>query len=120
MAIGIGTDIIEVARMEGLSQRALERIFTERELEECVRHAVPAQRLASRFAAKEAVLKALGTGWAQGLGWHQIEVLANAQGAPKVALNGAAALRLETLGGTECLLSLSHEKSYAVAFAIIQ
>ncbi len=120
MVVGIGTDIVSVQRIRDLSPGAVERFLTPEEQVYCLRHADPSERMAGRFAAKEAILKALGTGWALGLGWHQMEILPNEKGAPLVTLTGAAQQRMLFLGASHCLISISHEKLFAVAFAILQ
>jgi holo-[acyl-carrier protein] synthase len=119
MVIGIGTDITHVERIKKLPPEAVARILTEREAEYCNRHKPPHERIAGRFAAKEAILKALGTGWAQGLGWQQIEILPDASGAPKVTLRDAALEKMRSLGATRCHLSISHQGEYAVAYALL-
>lgn len=120
MVVGIGTDIVSVQRIRDLSPGAVERFLTEKEQAYCRKHADPSERMAGRFAAKEAILKALGTGWAHGLGWHQMEILPDENGAPKVILSGAAHERLLFLGANHCHISISHEKLFAVAFAVLQ
>ncbi len=117
---GVGIDALEVARMQALLERlpaARERLFTEQEREYCARYANPYPRYAARFAAKEAVGKALGIGII-GFGWREIEVLSG--GKPRVALHGRVARIAEHLGVTRVELSLSHtdEQAYAVAAAI--
>jgi len=79
-----------------------------------------AERLAGRWAAKEAVAKALGTGFASGIGLQDIETLVGPSGAPTVVLHRAAAQRLQTVGGSQVLLSIAHDGGMAVAFALIQ
>lgn len=114
----IGLDIIEIARIqeavERWGERFLRRIYTEEELCVC-RNRVPA--LAVRFAAKEAVMKALGTGTV-GVGWRDIEVLSNADGKPSVGLNGRARERAEELSMGELAISLSHSREYAIASVV--
>jgi holo-[acyl-carrier protein] synthase len=119
MVVGIGTDICHIERIKKLGPEAVARILTEAEAAYCGRYASPHERIAGRFAAKEAILKAFGTGWSGGLGWGQIEILPDASGAPQVALSGAAREKLLSLGATRCLVSISHQGDYAVAFAII-
>jgi holo-[acyl-carrier protein] synthase len=120
MVIGIGTDICHIERIKKLAPEAVARVLTPAEAGYCGRYAAPHERIAGRFAAKEAILKALGTGWSGGLGWGQIEVLPNAAGAPMVTLSGAASEKLAALGATRCLVSISHHGDYAIAFAIIE
>ena len=121
--VGIGTDLCAVSRMERAIARAhfVERVFLEDErayLE--TKGRARAASAAAMFAAKEAVAKALGTGFAAGVMPWGIEVTHDACGAPGVRLHGAAAQRLEAVGGTRVLLSLSHEGDLAQAFAVIQ
>ena len=120
MVIGIGTDICHIERIKKLGPETVDRILTEPEAAYCGRYTTPHERIAGRFAAKEAILKALGTGWSGGLGWGQIEILPDASGAPVVTLTGAAREKLLSLGATRCLVSISHQGEYAVAFAIIE
>ena len=114
----VGVDIIEIDRIEEAiarwGDRFLGRVYTEAELEVC-RGRTPA--LAVRFAAKEAVMKALGTG-TNGVGWQDIEVLPNSDGKPLVFLHRGARKKSEELGMTHLDLSLSHSHHYAVASAV--
>jgi holo-[acyl-carrier protein] synthase len=113
-----GVDIIEIDRiqaaLERWGQRFLHRIYTEGEIAYC-RGRPP--NLAGRFAAKEAAMKALGTGL-RGVGWKDVEVIRGPGGKPSVRLHGRALLRAEKLGVTELALSLSHSRGYAVAFVV--
>lgn len=121
--IGIGTDIVQIERIkesvEKLSERFVNRILTGQE------QAIYEQRnqslvfLANRFAAKEAVSKALGTGIAQGIRFTDIEILPDELGAPTVQLHGKALERLRKLSGTQVKISLSDERDFAVAFAVV-
>ena len=115
-----GIDIIEIERIqrahERWGQRFLNRIYTESEREYCRGRA---QNLAVRFAAKEAAMKALGTGL-KGVGWKDIEVVRAPSGAPSIRLHGRARARAEVLGVTELALSLTHSKEYAVASVVGQ
>jgi holo-[acyl-carrier protein] synthase len=119
--VGIGTDIIEVDRIEGMIQRHgdlfLRRVYTSREIEYCAPRKAHAQHFAGRWAAKEAVLKTLGTGWARGIQWTDIELINRIGGQPEIALHGAAATVAAGLGITEIQISISHCRAYAVAFA---
>ncbi|MDD2363363.1 MAG: holo-ACP synthase [Eubacteriales bacterium] len=115
-----GIDIIQIARIEQAversGQRFLERVFTASELDVC-RDSM--QRLAGRFAAKEAVSKALGTGfWSEGISLHDIEILSSESGEPELHLHGAAHTRVQKMGATGIALSISHEKDYAVAICV--
>ncbi len=113
-----GVDIIEIERIrkvvERWGQRFLHRIYTEDEISYC--RGRP-QNLAARFAAKEAAMKALGTGL-RGVGWKDVEVIRNESGAPSIRLHGRALARSQRLGVTELALSLSHSRDYAVAFVV--
>ena len=115
-----GVDIIEISRigrvLERYGQRFLRRIYTPGEIEYC-RERAP--NLAARFAAKEATMKALGTG-VRGVGWKDIEVVRAPSGAPSIKLHGRAAARAQRLGVREISLSLSHSREYAVAFVVTQ
>ena len=117
---GIGTDIIEIARIQKAHERHgdrfLERILTEKERDYCAKYAKPWPNLAGRFAAKEAVLKALGTGLVGEMTWHEIEVLNNGEGKPEVYLSA----RLKTLyPKAHIFLSISHCETYATATALL-
>jgi holo-[acyl-carrier protein] synthase len=114
----VGIDMIEIARIEQaiLSWQSsfLKRIYTKAELESC-RNRVSS--LAARFAAKEAVMKALGTG-AGGVNWRDIEILSNNDGVPLIQLHGRACEKAKEVGIVKLSVSLSHSKEYAVAFVI--
>jgi holo-[acyl-carrier protein] synthase len=114
---GVGLDLLDVGRLEralARRPRLAKRLFTEAELEYAARRARPAQHLAARFCAKEAVSKALGVG---GWSFHDVEVVAT-EAAPRVRLSGAAARRARELGG-EPLVSLTHTASTAGAVALL-
>ena len=118
--MGIGTDIVEVARIkkahERHGERFLERILTERERRYCGQYRVPWPHWAGRFAAKEAILKALGTGVSSGITWHDIEVVNNREGMPEVILS---AKLQSSYPGIRFLVSISHCKEYATATALL-
>ena len=121
--IGIGTDMCAVSRMEKAIQRThfYERVFFEQERTYLERKEnAKAQSAAAMFAAKEAVSKALGTGFIHGIMPWTIEVTHAENGAPGIMLHGAAKERLEALGGAEVHLSLTHEGDSAMAFVIIE
>ena len=115
-----GVDIIEIPRvgrvLERYGRRFLERVFTPGEIAYC-RERPP--NLAARFAAKEATMKALGTG-TRGVGWKDIEVVRHESGAPSIKLHGRAERRAQRLGVQEVALSLSHSREYAVAFVVVR
>lgn len=121
--LGIGIDIVELPRIARLHARhgeAFERRFC-RSGERLERHGEAlVQHLGGLFAAKEAVLKALGTGWAQGLGLLQVEIVRRAGGAPDVRLHEAAALRAAALGVERIHLSITHERTHAAAVAVLE
>lgn len=124
MIRGIGTDIIEIKRLEPVLERLgdkfVQRILTPAEIVFYQNHKMPVRMLAKRFAAKEAVAKALGTGIGRGVSWQDMELKHNDSGAPIMELSGGAAERMHFLDAENCFLSLSDEKEYAVAFAIIE
>ena len=95
----------------------LDRVFTENEISYCRQRKAFAQHYTGRFAAKEAILKALGTGWAKGILWTDIEVVNEPGGKPIVKLAGQAKVISESLGVTQMLITISHCEDYAVAFA---
>ena len=122
MILGIGTDLVLIERIDGVLQRQGERfarrILTDEELRRFQLHRQPVRYLAKRYAAKEAILKALGTGLAAGLTWHCMQIDNDSAGAPIVILRGMALQRLEQGGGGRMLLSLSDERDQALAFAV--
>jgi holo-[acyl-carrier protein] synthase len=122
--VSIGIDIIEVARVrEVLSRtpRFVERVFTLGERAYCDgRGAVAAQHYAARFAAKEAALKALQTGWSGGISWHDVEVAARDSGAPYLILTGEALRLFEETGAKGIHLSLSHTSEHAIAQVVLE
>lgn len=119
---GIGIDVVEVGRIEDaivkLGDAFLDRLFTAREREYCEKQKRPALHFAARFAAKEAVSKALGTGIGGQAGWLDMEVERAESGAPKMIFNGRAADFLVSKGIAEVQVSLSHAKEYAAANAV--
>ncbi len=124
MLAGIGVDIAETARFERLQQRfgdrIARRILTDREFERYLQRHRSATYLASRFAAKEAASKALGTGIARGIGFHDIEVSNNADGKPELHFHRQAEALIRERNITRSLLSLSDEKHYAVAMVVLE
>src|SRR5215216_1599442 len=119
MIVAIGIDIVEIARLEEVFQRRGERfrkrVSTETEIEYCERRASKVASYAARFAAKEAVMKALKTGWAEGVGWRDIEVVRAESGAPVIHLRGRALERMRELGAARAHLSLTHSRDLAMA-----
>lgn len=121
--LGIGTDLIEVARIrrahERYGERFLLRVYTEVERRYCLAHTNPYPSLAARFAAKEAVAKAFSCGIGAEFGWHSASVSNRSEGAPFVELDAAGQCLLQRLGGKKVLLSLTHTRELAQAFAVI-
>jgi holo-[acyl-carrier protein] synthase len=119
--IAVGTDIIECQRIAEMIAKHgdvfIQRVFTCSEIDYCRDKRSDYQHYAGRWAAKEAVLKVLGTGWGQGVAWTDVEVVRLPTGRPTVRLHNRALEVSMQLGITEILLSISHTKEYAVAFA---
>jgi holo-[acyl-carrier protein] synthase len=120
--IGIGTDIIECDRIGRMlaqhGDRFTSHVYTEEEVRYCSGRKIAEQHFAGRWAAKEAVLKAFGTGWIAGIAWKDVEVAILSGGKPTIRLHRGAAQKAAELGITKVLISLSHCKSYATATAI--
>ena len=120
MVIGVGTDVIEIARISQsigrFGDRFLRRVFTPREIAYCRRR----KNAAESFAAKEAAAKALGTGISHGVGWLDLEVVRQPSGKPSLSLSGRAALRARQLGIAKSSLSLSHSKDIALAVVVME
>lgn len=121
--LGIGVDVVETARiersLEKFGDRFLHRVFTEGEIAYCSSMPFPARHYAARFAAKESVSKAFGTGIGRQIGWREIEVRRKETGEPFILLHGGARELAERLEVIETLVSLSHSDHYAVANAIV-
>lgn len=124
MIVGTGVDLCEVERIEQAierhGRRFVERIFTEREAAYAEQKANKYERYAARFAAKEAGMKALGTGWHGGLGWRDLEVTNLPSGRPTLAFHGKAAEFAERLGVRNISLSLTHTTLQAMALVILE
>lgn len=122
MQLEIGTDIVEIERIRGMMERHgnhfLERCFTPGEIEYSQRHRDSAVRFAGRWAAKEAVVKVLGTGFVQGITFHDIEVVPLDSGQPSVVLTGGALEIAQQRGFKSVKLTISHAREYATATAI--
>ncbi len=120
--IGLGLDATDIDRIadtiDRYGDRFLRRIFTAGEVEYCLRRRVPAIHLAGRFAAKEAAMKALGTGHSQGVLWRDVEVVRRG-GPPQLALHGGAGRRLAAIGGRKTLLTITHSDDLALAQVLI-
>ncbi|HDZ20039.1 MAG TPA: holo-[acyl-carrier-protein] synthase [Phycisphaerae bacterium] len=117
-----GIDMVECARLLGSinrhGERFLQRVFTQAELDYCLGRKREIEHLAGRFAAKEAVLKVLGTGWTNGISWTDIEVLNESSGRPRVYLTGRCRQIADELGLTDIQISISHIATHAIASAI--
>ena len=122
MILGLGTDIIEISRIRSMIDRHgdhfLDRCFTPNEIEYARRYRDPSVRFAGRWAAKEAVVKVLGTGFVRGVTFHDIAIFPHDSGRPGVRLTGGAAGIAENLGISDILLTISHSHEYATATAI--
>jgi len=120
--IGLGLDATDIDRVadtiERYGDRFLQRIFTQGEVDYCVRRRVPAIHFAGRFAAKEAAMKALGTGHSQGVLWRDVEVVRRG-GPPQLALHGGAQRRFAAIGGRKALLTITHSDELALAEVMI-
>jgi holo-[acyl-carrier protein] synthase len=120
--LGIGTDVVEVLRIAQMIERHgelfIQRVYTPFEIDYCNARKAATQHFAGRWAAKEAILKALGTGWARGLSWTDMEVRNDEAGRPSVRLGGGAREVCEKLGITDMMITISHCRTHATAFAI--
>lgn len=124
MIVGVGTDLVQVRRVDELlerkGERALRRLFTAAEVERCRGGRSPRESFAARFAAKEAFFKALGTGWGRGGAWTEVEVVSAPSGAPSLRLHGAAAALAEAAGVRRVHLSLTHTDDLAGAYVVLE
>jgi holo-[acyl-carrier protein] synthase len=124
MIVGLGLDIAEIDRIEAAIKRHgapfLERLFTPAEVSYCERHRNRFERYAARFAAKEAAMKALGTGWSRGVRWRDIEVGREPSGKPTLRLAGAAREIADGLGVKNISLSITHSGNLALAHVIFE
>lgn len=120
--VGIGTDIVECLRIgrmiEQHGELFLTRVYTEREVHYCQARKHATEHFAGRWAAKEAVLKCLGTGWRRGLCWTEIEVRNDGNGKPLIHMCGAVKDQAQQLQITDILISISHCRAYATAYAV--
>ena len=120
--IGLGLDATDIERIaatiERYGERFVRRIFTDGEVDYCTRRRVPAIHFAGRFAAKEAAMKALGTGHSQGVLWRDIEVIRRG-GPPQLQLHGGAARRFAAMSGRSSLLTITHSDDLAMAQVLI-
>jgi holo-[acyl-carrier protein] synthase len=122
LILGIGVDITEISRIKRLLDRKgfAEKIFTPTELASCGKQRAPETSLAGRFAAKEAVMKAIGTGWAKGVSWQDITITNDSAGKPLVELKGQARRIADQVGITRIHVSISHSGGYAVAQVVAE
>src|ERR1700737_3733082 len=120
--IGLGIDATDIHRIAATlaryGERFMRRIFTEGEVAYCARRRVPAIHFAGRFAAKEAAMKALGTGHTQDVLWRDVEVIRRG-GPPQLQLHGGAARRFHAIGGRSSLLTITHSDELAIAQVLI-
>ncbi len=124
MILGVGIDIIDISRVKNIAEEYgddfISKLFTQNEIEYCESKNCPEINFGARFAAKEAFLKALGTGLRGEIHWKDIEIIHNSMGKPTINLNGHAADSADELGVARVSLSLSHTKEYAVAVVILE
>ncbi len=124
MIVGIGVDSVSIERLAATWRRTGERfarrILTDDEFAYCSSRHRPAESLAARFCAKEATMKCLGTGWTDGIGFRQIEVRRDENGAVRIELHGAAAARAAALGIRRMHVSLTHTEDTATAFVVAE
>jgi len=124
MIVGTGVDVVEIERIRRVTERQkdrfLNRVFTAEEQRFCSRYRDPAPHYSARFAAKEALFKALGTGWAKGISWLDVEVRRQDRKAPVMTLHGEAEKRCNSLGTIRVHLSLTHSDQWAVAMVILE
>ncbi|MGA8154340.1 MAG: holo-[acyl-carrier-protein] synthase [Terriglobales bacterium] len=124
MIVGTGIDIAEVPRIaasiERFGDRFVRRIFTESEIHYCESKANRVERYAARFAAKEAGMKAIGTGWNHGVAWRDVEVSREPGGRPTLTFHGKAAEFAAKLGARHVALSLTHTAEHAIAQVILE
>jgi|SRR3984957_18388536 holo-[acyl-carrier protein] synthase len=124
MVLGLGSDVIEIARIEAsirrFGARFLERVYTPGEIAYCQSKKQAAESFAARFAAKEAAAKALGTGISRGIAWPEIEVRREASGQPTLHWSGRALELARALGVRRTLLSLTHSQAIALAVVVVE
>lgn len=120
--IGIGTDITECLRIARMIERHgelfIDRVYTASEIAYCQKRRQSTQHFTGRWAAKEAILKAIGTGWRRGISWRDMEIRNDSSGKPVVAIRGGVQEVVEQLGVREILVSISHCHTHATAVAI--
>ena len=124
MIYGIGVDLVHIGRMEKVverwGKRFITRVFTTEEIEFCNERAFPPASFAMRFAAKEAALKALGTGWQEGIRWKDVEVVPGDLGKPLLNFHGRAEEIFQASGAKEAHVTITHASEYAMAAVVIE
>jgi len=124
MIAGIGVDLCEVERIEAAiarhGERLLARLYTPAERRYCESKPNRMERFAGRFAAKEAAMKAIGTGWSRGVGWRDFEVTRAMGGRPVIVFHGAARRIADEMGVTRALVSITHVRSMALAQVLLE
>ena len=124
MIYAVGTDLVEISRIEKIietwGERFVRKVYSEGEIRYCSTKAYPAQHFAARFAAKEAFLKGVGLGMAGGVGFRDVEVINRAEGKPELNFHGRAREMVDEAAITKCHISLSHTDRYAVAFIVLE
>jgi holo-[acyl-carrier protein] synthase len=124
LIVGLGLDIAEIDRIEAAITRhgapILERLYTPAEVAYCESHRNKFERYAGRFAAKEAAMKALGTGWRRGVRWRDIEIIREPSGKPSLALKGAAKRIADSLGVKNISVTITHSGNLALAEVIFE
>ena len=122
MIRGLGTDIIEIVRVGEMldkhGEQFLQRVYTDQEVAYCQARKAYLQHFAGRWAAKEAVMKSIGTGWSKGVGFKDIEVESMESGQPRLILHGEARETADHVGVGEILITISHCRAYATATAV--
>ena len=124
MIVGMGIDVAEVERIraviESQKERFLHRVYTDKEIAYCEQFKNKFERYAARFAAKEAAMKALGTGWSRGVRWRDVEVVRERGGRPGLSLKGEAKKIADALGVKHIALSITHTADQAIAHVIFE
>jgi len=124
MIVAIGIDLVEISRIAEVfarrGDRFRKRVFTDLEIDYCERRAPKLASYAARFAAKEAVMKALGTGWSEGVAWRDIEVVSELSGKPAIQIRGRALQRMKAIGAATVHLSLTHSGDMAIAQVVLE
>lgn len=123
MVVGLGIDIVEIRRIRQALQGGeamIKRVFTEAEREYCSARRNLFQHFAGRFAAKEAAMKALGTGWQEGIRWKDVEVVPDGLGKPELVFHGRALEVFQDFGAKSALVTITHARDYAVAAVVLE